>query len=163
MANHTITVINQGGSGNGGNSKGDGNVTKNGKSSSIIRHLEKKSMGQKVVNGIRISKRLSNGRILPTGSIPALAIATATVAGIGVGINIYSSIGNAKTGETMKYHNLKQGYNLFAKPFSYAKKAVWDYGYLAPMRIARQNETLNYDRQLTGNLILSKNYNNGTF
>jgi hypothetical protein len=48
-------------------------------------------------------------------------------------------------------------------PISYFKKSIWNYGILKPMEIARQNEILDYDRQLTGNVILSGSQQKGTF
>lgn len=108
-----------------------------------------------MVSGIKKTNALfSSGKIPTGGAVIALAMAAAQLAEKTVGI--YSNFMESKTGEAMRYHNLRQTMNIIARPGSFLKQAIWDYGVVAPMRINRQNEMLNYNRELTGSVIHSK-------
>ncbi len=167
MANHTITVINQnagsGGSGGGGGSTSK--IVKTGSTTSITKQLDAKSNNKfNIMKSLKIAKNLDVGQALSsTGSGMAGAVATAVMVAKTTQqvVDVYSTYMTAKSGETMKYHNLKQTYKMFTSPISYIKSAVWDYGIIAPMEISRQNESLNYQRQITGNIIHSKSFQNG--
>ena len=69
----------------------------------------------------------------------------------------------AKTGNSMVYSNTRNRVSMILHPMSYGIKKIWDYGVLERLRVARENESLNFSRELTGNLIFSKNYSNGVF
>ena len=163
MANHTITVISQ----NNGSGNQDGrssNIQRIPKATSVKSNFEKRSSKQNIINGMRINKSSLKKAVSATAGIaPALAIVGMVAKASEASYSIYSSVMMSKTGEKMKYHNINQGYSMATNPISYFKKSIWNYGILKPMEIARQNEILDYDRQLTGNVILSGSQQKGTF
>jgi len=165
MANHTITIINQGG---GTQSGGSSNSQRTQSRTSSGTHFKSKSsnIGRKIIQGVRVGRTLNIGSaagMFGGGVGIAIAIGQEVANAAKQGANLYANVMSAKTGEMMRYSNFKNKVNMVTNPFGVAKQAIWDYGVLESMKIARQNETLNYDRQLTGNLILAKNYNNGSF
>jgi hypothetical protein len=176
MANHTITVINKsGGVGNGGRSGLPSNggsspssiIFKTLNKTSFQEQIEKKSFnGKGIINGIRIGRTLNVGSAIGMfGSGASTAVATAQEISKTVekGVGIYTSVMEAKTGNSMVYSNTRNRVSMILHPMSYGIKKIWDYGVLERLRVARENESLNFSRELTGNLIFSKNYNNGVF
>ena len=152
MANHTITVINKsgGGSGNGGGTKPNGKTNQKDK----MEKIENK----KRVNGVRLIRNII--RMNPIAMLPALALTMEVAQRT---INMTTNILEAKTGNAMRYGNIRATASILTNPFGALKKTIWDGLIIQPMVIARQNETLNYDRQLTGNVIYSGNKQKGVF
>lgn len=140
MANHTITVINKN-TGSGG-SGGAGSRTKKKKETSTLEKFKMKN--------IRKDKAKALG---------AAAIASAVVS---TTANTFFSIAAASTGEEMKYSNYRASLGAVINPVgfmvNYVKRATLD-----EQKIDRQNISLNYQRQLTGSLVYSQKFNNGTF
>jgi hypothetical protein len=140
MANHTITVINKN-AGSGG-SGGGGSKSKKKKSTSSLEKFKMKN--------IRIDKIKATG----TAAIAAAVISSTA--------NTFFSIGAAATGEEMKYSNYRATLGAVINPVgfmaNYVKRATLD-----EQKIDRQNISLNYQRQLTGSLVYSEKFNNGTF
>lgn len=143
MANHTITVVTKGGGGGGGKNNIKDKIDKGNKNK---------------INGVRLIRNIMKAN--PITMIPALAL---TMEISKTAINMTSNIFEAKTGNTMRYSNIRATASMITNPFGALKTAIWDYGIIKPMQIARQNETLNYDRQLTGNVIYSGNKQKGVF
>ena len=152
MANHTITVINKsGGSGNGG-----GGTKPSGKTNQ--KDKMEKIGDKKKVNGVRLFRNII--RMNPIAMLPTLQLSMEVA---NQGVNMVTNILEAKTGNTMTYNNIRAKSSILTNPVGAIKTAVWDYGIIKPMQLARQNETLNYDRQLTGNVIYSGNKQKGVF
>ena len=86
---------------------------------------------------------------------------SATLA-ISKGIDIYATINEAATGETLRANNLRAQSNALLNPVSFVTKYAVE-SFLGNLRTKRINESLDYQRQLTGNLAFSKNFNDGTF
>jgi hypothetical protein len=140
MANHTITVINK--NARSSNSENNGSRSKKKKATSSS---EKFAMKYLKVNKLKSSSKL--------------ALALATVSSVTSG---YFSIAAASSGEEMKYNNYKATLGAVLNPVgflsNYVKRATID-----EQKINRENTSLNYQRQLTGNLVYSQKFNNGTF
>lgn len=169
MANHTITIVN---SNVAAPSASQGPVANNqvqNKPTSAQKQFMSNKQGsptKSVLKWVNIAKNINvSGAISMMGGGAAMAMATiktsASVAQSGV--NIYASYQEAKTGEKIKYDNMRAIANYIVNPMSYVKQSIWDYGVIRNMELKRENETLNYQRQLTGNVIYAKNYNNGSF
>ncbi|NCU40115.1 hypothetical protein EOL99_04495 [Candidatus Falkowbacteria bacterium] len=157
MANHTIEIINR------AQQKGQSNnLSENQKKTSVknqIVNKQQNSRTSQVNSGTRPSTIKRVG-----GALLALAGAKQVVKSTRKVNAIYADFMGAKTGETMRSENMKAGAQLVTQGFiTTAKQFFWDYGVVEAMRINRQNEQLNYDRELTGNIILSKTYNKGVF
>lgn len=151
MANHTITVINKsGGNGNGGGTRAKGKTN--------FEDGINKTFSKRAINGIQTAKGVSTLSILKK-----VAPAFLTLEMVKTGINLTTNILEAKTGNTMRYSNIRSAVSLISNPLSMGKTLIWDYGIIQPMVLARQNENLNYDRQLTGNIIYSGNKQKGVF
>ncbi len=170
MANHTITIVNRmggGGAGGGDGTARQSNVSKTNSATSIKKKLEdKNSKKSGILKAIKIGRNLNVGSavgLMGGGAGMAVAVAQEMGSTLRQGTDLYANYMTSRTGETMRYHNLKQRVNVLTKPVSFAKQAIWDYGVVAPMEIARQNENLNYQRQLTGNMVFSKTFQNSTF
>lgn len=151
MANHTITVVTKGGGGGGG-----GGTKAKGKTN--FEEGINKTFSKRAVNGIQTAKGIST-----MGMIKKIAPAFLTLEVAKTAINMTTNILEAKTGNTMKYNNIRSAVSLITNPLSFGKALIWDYAIVQPMIIARQNEALNYDRQLTGNVIYSGNKQKGVF
>ena len=96
-------------------------------------------------------------RLSPVGSAGiSLAVATR------IGVNTYATIASAATGDEMKYSNLQSLANAVTNPVGFAATVIKQ-SVLERMVVARQNESLNYQRQLTGDLVYSKKFNTGAF
>lgn len=140
MANHTITVINK----NSGSGKSYEGSSKN-----------KKKKNTSALELYKLKKQKFAG--LKTAGKIGIALAVATT-----GANAYFSIAAAATGENIKYNNYKAMLSGLLNPVGLAanmiKRATVD-----QLSIDRQNISLNYQRQLTGSLVYSQKFNNGTF
>jgi len=164
MAHHSITVNGAGSS----QQQSSSQVGRSRGSSSSARQFEKKSNNglKNTLKFINVTSSLNfGGAISMMGAGPAMAISTAnTVANtVKKGVNLYATIREAQTGETMRYQNLKTRTGFITNPIGFAKQSLWDYGYLARERISRENQKLQYDRQLTGDVIHSRIYQRGSF
>ena len=162
MANHTITVKSRHKGGTGGAGGKGGLIEKTGKKTSTLEFFQNKnSLGAKTIRGIQMARQLNVGAAVSSmggGASMALAVAQEAGSMLRQGFNIYASIMEAKSGETMRYHNLRQGVRAMTQPISFLKTGLFDYGIVAPLQINRQNQMLEYDRQLTGSLINGRLY-----
>lgn len=151
MANHTITIINRGqGSNNSSVEK------RNSKTSSTNKFTNKKNQTKSNIAISGKTKALLK-RLSPVGSAGiSLAVATR------IGVNTYATIASAATGDEMKYSNLQSLANAVTNPVGFAATVIKQ-SVLERMVVARQNESLNYQRQLTGDLVYSKKFNTGAF
>lgn len=150
MANHTITVVTKGCGGGDNNNGGSGKNN--------IKNKIDKIGNKSKVNGVVLFKNLM--RMNPIAMIPSLSLAMEVAQR---SVNMTTNILEAKTGNTMRYSNIRATASILTNPVGALKTAIWDYGIIKPMEIARQNEALNYDRQLTGNVIYSGNKQKGVF
>lgn len=141
MANHTITVVNRGSGGRRESNTSSKNKFKN------------KQVDLKVFNKTKsFASRLSK-----VGGVAAAAAITARV-----GINTYANISSAATGDEMRYSNLQFITNSITNPIGFVSSMLRA-SLVDSLRINRQNESLNYQRQLTGDLSYSKKFNTGAF
>jgi len=97
----------------------------------------------------------------PMGVSMAIYLAMGQVAQKGV--NFFTKLDEAKTGNKLRNYNINQRTNMIVNPFAYAKKGIWEYGVVQPMVVNRQNEMLMYDRRLTGNIIYGEGKQKGIF
>ena len=141
MANHTITIISKGSRG----SQGEDDSLRTGTSNKITSAAGKKK------------NKPSGTKPMSAASKVALAVAIA-----GTGINVYSSVMSAATGEEMRYSNLKALTNSIINPVGFVARAVSS-AIVGDLTVERKNQELQYQRQLTGNLIYSRKFINGTF
>lgn len=163
MASHSIDVrYNAQGGGRDNNS-----VVRSGKKTSALSQFGGKSssssgLGGNIVKGIRTIRTANISATLGAfgGAVAPIAIAQEVVRTIKTVVDVYASVQTAKTGEKMKYRNMKQGMNIVSNPMNFMKNAIWENGYLRNLEIARENVMLEYNRQLTGDLIYSKNTQN---
>lgn len=153
-------VQNDGGSSN--------SVVKSGKVTSATRIYEKKGSSSSGLKGslakfIKVKNFINHPLVGAVGGpIVVTMIAGWTAKQVSKVANFNIDINQAKTGETMKANNQRQFYNVMSNPANFVKKSIWEEGYLRDLQIARQNASLEYERQLTGNLIYSKNLRNDT-
>lgn len=166
MANHTITVYDKRGFTQNDLNK-NSNVGLGGKQTSAKNQFggSKKPI-KNIARGINIVSHFNVGGALSmmNSGVGVVLSGIQTVGStIQRGVNIYSSFMEAKTGEIMRYNNLRAKVSAYVHPIDYLKRGVWDYGVIQQMKINRQNEELNYNRELTGNIIYSKSYNKGIF
>lgn len=63
----------------------------------------------------------------------------------------------ARSGEKIGIGNIKRGKGYMINPVKYGLDATWGV-YLQNLEISRQNQSNDYYRELTGNLIVSKQY-----
>lgn len=146
MAKHTITIINRGGDG----SKSKTSATTNKKKSGVSgKNKQNLSFGKK---GLGKGLKAAGG----------LAYVYAAIKATKIGVNIYASVNSAATGEELNNNNLLAFANAFFNPVGFAKDVVVQ-NVLGNLVVQRQNRALEYQRQLTGNLSFSKNFNDGTF
>ena len=147
---------------------GSNSISKQGKKTSATEIYEKKGKGSSGLKGnLSNTTKITNFKTGSTigavgGAVVATLIATITAKNISKVGNFIIDINTAKTGETMRANNQRQTLNAMLNPLNLAKKAFWEEGYLRNLQIARQNASLEYERQLTGNLIYSKNLRNDT-
>ena len=165
MANHSVEIryINKGSQGG----RSGNEVERQGKRTSATHQFQKKSstasgLAGNVVKGIRTVRTFETTATLGAfgGKTSVIAIAQEVARTAKQGIDVIATIQSAKTGERMKYHNIKQGASAFFDPIGFVKSMVWENGILRNMELARENIMLEYDRQLTGDLIYSKNTQN---
>lgn len=159
MANNTIEVryVSQ-------NKLENGNqIQKQNKNTSSLKQFSNKSsgasgLGGNVVKGIKTVRTFNVTSTLGTfgGSGPAIAVAQEVVRVAKKGIGLYLDYQVASSGEKMIHHNAKQSLNLMSNPFGFVKNAIWENGILKNLEIARQNASLDYERQLTGNVYYMK-------
>lgn len=160
MANHTITIINNGNASSGRSGSANQNQSSTSARGQFI--TKKRPM----FRWAEMDKEFgsgSNPSTMGSGAVVAMASIKLTGAMVQTGINIYASYQEAKSGEKIKYDNMRAVTNYIFHPMSFVKQSIWDYGVIRNMELKRENETLNYQRQLTGNVIYAKNYNNGSF
>lgn len=160
MANNTVEVrfskvVSNGENGN--------QIIKQGKTTSSLTQFSNKSQGASglagnIVKGIRTIRTFNVTSTLGSfgGATPAVAIAQEITRGVKQAVGLYIDYQTASTGETMKYHNMRQTMNAITNPGQFIKKAIWEEGVLRNLEIARQNTALDYERQLTGNLYYAK-------
>lgn len=160
MAKHTITIISKGRGGKGDSEDGGQlrlgytkpkTVATRKSSNAGVSNKNKPSVGvnkNNLFKGIKIAGGL--------GSVYA------GIKAIKTGVNIYTSINAAATGEELNNNNLLAIANAFLSPVSFAKDVAIQ-TVLGNLRVNRQNQSLEYQRQLTGNLIFSKSFSDGTF
>lgn len=89
--------------------------------------------------------------------------AVATVAKIGLdvvakGVEILTQVYVAKTGEVMKANNLRAEMRALTDFKGVMKQALWQNGYLRNLELARENQALQNERDLSGKIILQKQY-----
>ena len=150
-----------------GNQDNGNQVIRDGRPTSATTQFGKKSstssgLGGNVVKGIRTLRTFNVTSTLGAfgGASAPIAVAQELVRTAKTVVDIYASVQTAKTGEKMKYHNMKQTMNIIANPIGFMKSAIWEQGYLRNMEVSRENIMLEYNKQLTGNLIYSKNTQN---
>ena len=156
MNNHTIKVqLN--GSGRGG-TKGSAvnTLTKN-----IMSNQKTNSMSSKqLVRGLRTLRTgdLGNlGLFGGKGGSATMAIVQEVVKVANRVADIAISVNEASSGESIKAGNVRKVKSYFMNPTSYA----WDatYGvYLQKLQISRQNQSNEYYRQLSGNIITGNQF-----
>ncbi len=153
MANNTVEVIYRKLSESGGHEDKESKIT------SVSNMFNKKIAPKAPVgSGNKLGMKLMSG----AKKLAPLMLAKAVLKTAEKGVNIYSTVMMAKSGDTIQYENLNKKMSLIANPGAFAKKAVWEYGILEPMKVARENEKLEYNRQLTGSLIYSKRNQSNT-
>lgn len=148
MANHTITILNR----NVGGSSQERGQSRIGTSNKKTSAYNKKT--GKVIG---VKPGAKSKAYLKAAAKVAVALAAAKV-----GVNIYTSVMSAATGEEMKYSNTKALANSIINPLGFIKQAI-EARVISDLQIERANEQLNYQRQLTGNLVYSRKFINGTF
>lgn len=149
MANHTITIINKGSRG----SQSEDDSLRIGTSEKKTSASEKK---KNKPSGIKPGSK-KGPKVMSAASKVLLAASIA-----GAGINVYSSVMSAATGEEMRYSNLKALTNSIINPVGFIARAV-SAAIVGDLQVERKNQELEYQRQLTGNLIYSRKFINGTF
>jgi len=156
MNNHTIKVQ-LSGSGRGG-TKGSAvnTLTKN-----IMSNQKTNSMSSKqLVRGLRTLRTgdLGNlGLFGGKGGSATMAIVQEVVKVANRVADIAISVNEASSGESIKAGNVRKVKSYFMNPTSYA----WDatYGvYLQKLQISRQNQSNEYYRQLSGNIITGNQF-----
>jgi len=160
MANHSVAVtfqkLNENQNGN--------SVQRTFKKTNAVEQFTKKSssssgLGGNIVKGIRNIRSFNVSATLGSfgGSMPAIAIAQEATRIASKGVDIYTQIQTAKTGEVMKYRNIQKAKSALLNPVGFMVDMYWSNGYIKNMEISRENIKLNYDRKLTGDLIYSQN------
>ena len=163
MANHSIALTFQ----KIKDSQNENSVHRTYKKTSAVEQFTKKSsssngLGGNVVKGIRTVRTFNTTASLGAfgGATSAIAIAQEATRVASTGIDIYTQIQTAKTGEVMKYRNMQKAKSALLNPVGFIKDMYWSNGYIRNMELARENIKLEYDRQLTGDLIYSRNTQN---
>lgn len=153
MAKHTITIIH----------RTTGSTKEN------ITHKTSKTSSTKKVSVNTVSKSNKqnvNYQKVFSSPVSKYAAGLLSIQGakklISSGINIATTINEASTGEALNNNNARAMTGLLLNPLDFAKEAIV-FNFLQSRRVSRANESLNYQRQLTGNLAFSKNFNDGTF
>lgn len=168
MAHHSITVrnVNSGGNNSSSQNKNPKVINFGKRTSATTQFREKNNLGNKVLRGIRIGRTLNVGSavgMLGGGAGMAVAVGQEVIATMKAGTNFYADVMKAKSGETMLYHNFKQGINMMTNPLGYVKEYAMARFVYGPLETNRKNQELDYNRRLTGNLIHSKAYYNTMF
>ena len=160
MANNSITIYNKGQQ----NTRNDSNLSRAEKpTSSKSQFAHKPSRALKFLN-IASSLNVSGAISLAGGGLSSTMASINTAKNTArKGAGIYFDYATASSGEDMRYQNKKNMLNIALKPLSFMKTLAWDYMILAPMSNARQNETLEYNRQLTNNVAFSRSMQKGQF
>jgi hypothetical protein len=152
MAQHSITIINRnvGTSDKKTESKDKKTSAKNKSLNGGVSNRNKPMV--KNNKNIKISKDFISG-----------GLAVAAAVGIArTSINIYASVGDAATGNSIYYNNLRTKANAVLNPIGFVKE-VTAQAILGNLRVQRENTALDYQRQLTGNLAFSRKTSSGTF
>lgn len=159
MAKHTITIINKGGGGKGSDDSTRRISYKKPKTSATTKSsnagVSRRNKSNLVVNKTNL---ISNVKGMAAG----IASAYGALKLAQTGINIYATINAAATGEEITNSNLKTFYASSINPLSFGKDFAIQ-SFLGNLRNQRVNRSLEYQRELTGNMVYSKNFNNGTF
>lgn len=154
MAKHTITVIHK-------------SIDESSKSK--VQTTQKKTSALNKSQGSGVSKKNKQQTIgiskyvqkykkyFSGGMAAAAAVQMARTS-----INVYASVGDAATGNSLYYNNLRSKASLVLNPISSIKEITTE-TILGSLRLQRQNRELEYQRQLTGNLAFSKKTSSGTF
>lgn len=154
MAKHTITVIHR--NANGSNKTKVQSTQK--KTSSTNKTQDNGVSKKNKQQTISIKKMFHPYKSFISGSVAA----TVAIAMVKSSINIYAGIGDAATGNSLYYNNLKSRASLVLDPFGSIKE-IASQAITGNLRLQRENTALNYQRQLTGNLAFSRKTSNGTF
>lgn len=152
MARHSITVVHRtiGSSSNTERQDKPTSARKNISSSGVSNRNIQSTTNNKTYLQSRINKLIGAG------------LAVAAIKTSQLSINIYSSVGEAATGNSLYYDNLKSKANLILNPISSVKE-ITTQAVLGNLRLQRENRALEYQRQLTGNLAFSRKNSTGTF
>lgn len=154
MAAHTITIYQS----KGGNAKAE----KSPKATSASNNISKKGVANKNIPSFSINKQIMNKALSFVGLGGAALTLQYAKKLVNTGVEAFTTINAAATGNEISNNNIKTRANIILNPLSTARDIIIE-SYLGNLRVQRQNETLNYQRQLTGNLVYSKTFNNGTF
>lgn len=145
----TYRQVSEGSSGNGVDGRSN-------QKTSVINQFSK---GNATSNSLGILKKTTGFKV--SNALKAGAIGIAINEGVkfvtkvaDIGLQIYG----AKTGEMMKIHNIKADLQVAGNFGGMMKKALWDNGYLRNLELARENQALQNERDLSGKIILQKQY-----
>jgi hypothetical protein len=155
MASHTITIYRR-------KSPREAKGQKTTISTSALNNLIKNANSSRNIPSISFNKQIFGRGISLNGLGGAAAVIFGAKKTISTGVNVFTTINSAASGEEISNNNLKAATNLILNPVQSARDILVQ-RFLGDLRVQRQNESLNYQRQLTGNLVYSKNFNNGTF
>ena len=151
MANHTITIINRGSTNTTSSMQRSDSRT-----SATNRQANKNT---KVTQSMWTSGK-TNALAKRMSTVGAKAIGAALM--VRIGINTFATVGSAATGDEMRYSNMQALTNMITNPLGFATNTIKQ-SIINGLIIERQNESLNYQRQLTGELVYSKKFNTGAF
>ena len=151
MAKHTITVIHTTVGGKSKIQKKEKKTTAKGKTSKGGVSDRNKPMTLSYKD-FPFLKSFIPGAITAVGSIKLAKAA----------IDVFSTIGDAATGNSLYYNNIKSKANLVLDPLGSIKEIALQ-SIVGNLRIQRENISLEYQRQLTGSLAFSRKTSNGTF
>ena len=154
MAKHSITIYNR--------LEGEGTAEKTQKTTAATTILLSTKVSNKNMPAVATFRSASPTvkRFATFGG--SLAVFQATKKIIQTGVNVVATINEAATGDAIASNNARAKANLILNPISSARDIIIE-SYLGNLRVQRQNRSLEYQRQLTGNLAYSKSFNNGTF
>lgn len=154
MAKHTITVIHR--------SVGESNKSKVQSKQKKTSSLNKTQSGgvskKNKQQTASVSKSFQKYKQYLSGGLAAAAAVKLAQ----TSINIYAGIGDAATGNSLYYNNLRSKASLILNPISSVKEIATE-AILGNLRIQRENRGLDYQRQLTGSLAFSRKTSSGTF
>jgi hypothetical protein len=152
MAKHTITVIHRT---MGGNSRVESKI----KNTSAQKKTSTSKIANKVKPSAIVEKPETNNMLKFSKGLIAYKAITKSIQ---QGVNIYATIYEASSGEYMRTSNIRAKANALLNPISYLQTVAVQ-SFLETKRVSRFNQSLEYQRQLTGELAFSKSLNNGTF